>query len=80
MLINGRVLNYYDSYSILYSSKYRNYDIEQIKKLTYEEVNEVYKSIYKQKPFIIIFSEDERLDDKKATNKLYTKLKKIKPW
>ena len=56
MHINGRVFNYYDNYNILYSSKYRNYDIEQIKKLTYEEVNEAYKSVYKQKPFIVILT------------------------
>ena len=77
---NGRAFSYYDRYNILYSSKYRNYDIEQIKKLTYDEVNELYKKVYTQKPFVIIFSNDEKYADKKTTNKLYTKLKKIKPW
>lgn len=78
--INARAYSFYDNFNILYGSKYRNYDIEQIKSLTYEEVNKLYKQVYSQKPFIIIFSNDEKYFDKKTTNKIYTKLKKIKPW
>lgn len=78
--INARTFRFFDEFGLLYSSKYRNYDIEQIQKLTYQQVNELYKSIYTQKPFIVIYSNDEKYIDKKTTNKLYTKLKKIKPW
>ena len=78
--INAKACRFFDDYNILYSSKYRNYDIEQIKKLTYAEINKLYRDVYTQKPFLIIFSNDEKYADKKITNKIYANLKKIKPW
>lgn len=78
--INSMAFRFFDDFGLLYGSKYRDYDIEQIQKITYQQANQLYKSIYTKKPFIVIYSNDEKYMDKKTTNKIYAKIKKIKPW
>lgn len=75
-IANG-ALEAYDMFEILNYDKVKEYDMKRFSSVKYEEVNSLYKSLFKNLPQIMLFSSDEKHHTKEFERQLYSKLKEI---
>ena len=67
----------YDCFKMIDYLKVKKYDLHRYSTVSYEEVNTLYKSLFKNLPQIIIISEDEKYKTKEFEKEIYSKIKEI---
>ena len=74
--IQGFSKHCYQEFSRLDFENVSKFNSKAFAKVSYDEINELYHSLYKQKPHVVLISNDEKHNDVAFGKDIYKKLKK----